>query len=78
MPLGNVCNLVGDNARQFVFIAGGVDKTRMNANVAAGQGKGVDTRVLDNEERKFVVALVGLGCDPVTDVVRVVLEAVAA
>jgi hypothetical protein len=43
----------------------------MHADVAAGQGKGINVRVIDHEERECVSAVIGLGGYAMTDVVDV-------
>ena len=71
VPLRDVGDFVRDDSCEFVLVPGCLEKSRMHANVAAGQGKGVDSRVLHGEKRELVIAFVRLGRNPAADGVEV-------
>ena len=55
MLLGNMRNLMREHGGQFVFVAGGGDKSCIHADKTAGQGKGVDRRIAHHEKREGLV-----------------------
>jgi hypothetical protein len=71
VPLRHMSDLMGDNASEFVFTAGCVDQASVYPDIASRQRERVNTRIVDNEKRKFVIAIVGLRCDAVADVIDV-------
>ena len=71
MPLRNVGYFVCNDAREFVFASRGFEQARVHADVAAGQGEGINSLIIDGEERETVVAVVGLRDDAAADLVDV-------
>ena len=71
MALCHMGNLVRDHAREFILAAGGLDQPGVYTDIAAGQGKCVDVRVVHDEEREGVIAIVGLRRDAMPDVIDV-------
>jgi hypothetical protein len=71
MPLRDVRDFVREHPGQLVFASRCFEEARMHADVAAGQGKGINVRVIDHEERECVSAVIGLGGYAMTDVVDV-------
>jgi hypothetical protein len=57
MTLGDVRDFVRKYARQFVLIARGLEQSGMHADKAAGQGEGVDVRVVDDKKREALAAI---------------------
>ncbi len=50
MALGNVAELMREHRGQLVLVGDHADETEVNAHVAAGQGKGIDAGVFDEED----------------------------
>ena len=60
MALCNVCNFVSQYTREFILTARRLKQTCMDTDEAAGQSKGVDTVVVNDEEREVDITVVGL------------------
>ncbi len=71
MALRDMRDFVGDDAGELIFVPGCIDQAGMNTDIASGHGKGIDTRVVHDEECEFVVAFVGLRRQAVADVIDV-------
>ena len=71
VTLGDVGDLVCDDAGQLVLVSSGLDQARVHADVAAGQGEGVDVGVVHDEECERVVSVISLRGDAVADIVDV-------
>ena len=71
VALSDVRHLVSQNACQFVLVTGRLEKPRVHTDEAAGQGKGIDIRIVDDEEREALAAVIGLCSDSATDFVNV-------
>ena len=74
VPLRNVRDLMRQYASQFIFAAGGLNEPCVHADIAAGQGKGIDARVIYNEKLEAVVPVVGLCRDAMTDLIDVFVD----
>ena len=64
MALGDVCDFMGEHARQLAFATGGGNQSAVDADVAAGHGEGVDAGTVDHEEGELVLAGVGVARQP--------------
>ena len=62
---------MSQHAGQFVFVTSRLEQTGVHADEAAGQGEGIDIRVVDNEEREALAAVIGLCGDAAADFVDV-------
>jgi hypothetical protein len=71
VALCNVRDLVGQHPREFVFVARGLQQPGVHADKAAGEGKGVDIRIVDDEELEALAAVVGVSRDPAANFVDV-------
>jgi hypothetical protein len=71
MALRNVRNLMREDAGELVFVAGGVEEARVDADVASGECEGIDVGIVDDEERKFLAAVVRLCRNPAADFIDV-------
>ena len=64
-------DFVGDDAGELVFVPGGLDQAGVHTDITAGEGERIDVRVVDDEERELVVAVVCLRGQTVPDVIDV-------
>jgi hypothetical protein len=71
MALRDVRDLVSKDARKFVFIARGLEQAGVYADESAGEGKGIDIGVIDDEKAEALTAVIGLCSDPASDFVDV-------
>ena len=60
VALRDVRDFVRQHAGELVLVARGLDQAGVHTDVAAGQGEGVDARIVDDEELEAVVSVVGL------------------
>src|SRR5690606_32082890 len=58
MPLRDVRDFVGQDARRLAFVLGLEQQPDIHADEAAGQSEGVDGRILDHEEVEALRAVV--------------------
>jgi len=71
VTLSNVCDFVGQYTCELVFTSCRLEQTCVDTDESAGQCEGIDTLVVDDEEREIDVAIVGLCCNSVSDFIDV-------
>jgi hypothetical protein len=75
VPLGHVRDLVRKDTGEFVFIASCIEEPGVNTNESTWQREGIDRRVVDNEEREFVITVeICLSSNSMTNVVNVLRD----
>jgi len=58
-------NFMSQYASQLVFVARGIDKTGVDADIPTGQGEGIDPGIINDKERELMIPVVGLRGDAV-------------
>ena len=74
VALLDVRDLVREDTGQLGFVGRGGEQPLVNADEAAGQGEGIDGRILHQEKLEALAAFLGLGGDPRADRLQVVVD----
>ena len=67
-------NFVRKHTCKLVLIARGIDQARMHADVPSREGKCVDSWIINHEKREFMLTVICLGSDAMTDFVNVFVD----